>query len=563
MNKKIYAGIFLFLLMIPVSSHASGGATYIDCLGEGVYLCDDSGGTDCVSLEYDIEDLDNIGYGDDASYLCINAYTSVVLYENDNFYEEENNYESIAPSSSDVAVSEAEIDAMGDGGIGVDSIKVHPRSNVSCGSDTSIDDCLMETAKPILIYDQDEECPDGREIRARVDSSDDGNYKMVSYQIYHAQDCGMDLDIAGIIDGIITGNAINDEVLTFIDDLNNFIDSNTDGWWIFGDILSFFSSLLDELIEGIDTITDLLDMIPSTPLWLYDVTDFFEVLVKTEHPDGDGETMRYLFTQVVDGSDTYWALVAGRYQHHHTFTTKYNGDIPWPLRATISKNKHAQYFSKRTCEDATYRDGTDESIANYIPDSVDEDYEACDAWHVNSDLSYPETGDDGGEILYPDEYSLVDLDATGDDANDFCALAKEGAEEDWQEEEENCDLSATLESAGLLVLQPAEVEEAEPPVETDPDWGFDPANIFSDGESDSMVEYSDIDLTSYDLQSGSSLTAESINSITASNFVIESGATATFQHGGGSGDSVVLSPFFWVERGAEFHVSASTRTWYK
>jgi hypothetical protein len=155
-------------------------------------------------------------------------------------------------------------------------------------------------------------------------------------------------------------------------------------------------------------------------------------------------------------------------------------------------------------------------------------------------LEQSEEGSDGGEVLYPDEYSLVE--------SSFSDTTE------WFDT-----INITMDEAGLVVIQPAE----EIPVDIDPEWGFEPENIFYDGDSDNMVLYSDIDLTSYDLQSGSSLTVESINSITAGNFVIESGATATFKHGGDSSDMVVLSPFFLVERGAELNVSVSTRTWYK
>lgn len=516
MNHIIYRGIFLILLLIPLSSYA------VVCpVDDGVYLCknedhcDVEDASDCVNLVYDVDDLDDIGYGDEVGCLCVNAYTSVVIYEDDDFNEDE--YEIFSASSSDYIIKQSndfnEID--------VDSIKVHPRDIIDCDSGEDIDDCLMEAAKPTLIYDEGTtDCNDrfheGEDgFRSEVQTTDDGQYKVVFYEIYHKNDCGV--SIAGF---------------TF--------DSH----------------------------------------------------------EGDGEVVRVAFQKINDGAEIFWAFVAASFEHHgdegHLCTTeKQLEELTWPLRVYLSEGKHGQYSSEWECDNWDTGDAADCIDAAGLVDFLADlgsiyNYEDCDDWKwedtwESDDLgTVPTEGGNGGEILYPEEYSLVDGSVSDDIDTDWIDSIQGALDisdtNDWFNEVE-----ITLDEAGLVVLQPAEEEE---PVDNTNDY-----TVVSD--EDIYVYYSDTTLENFIIESSGDMTVSSLGDLTLAHFIVEGGtleAAAIFDslaltdftlESGSYGvfvgdvitaddftvdsgttvymgaDRVILSPDFHVQRGAEFYVFSS------
>jgi hypothetical protein len=170
---------------------------------------------------------------------------------------------------------------------------------------------------------------------------------------------------------------------------------------------------------------------------------------------------------------------------------------------------------------------------------------------ISFDNPPPDTGYciDSFEESYSDEYVSVDYYSDNGLDGKVSYVEVDGGVASEVKEEEEVPVETDEEEEEVPVETDAEEEV---PVETDPEWGFDPENILYDGDADYHLGSSgDMNLTSYYLQSGSSQTAQTDDSITASNFVIESGATASFNSTSGT---VTLSPFFWVERGAEFHI---------
>ncbi|MBU1918487.1 hypothetical protein KKF63_10220, partial [bacterium] len=338
-------------------------------------------------------------------------------------------------------------------------------------------------------------------------------------------------------------------------------DGFWDAVWFFDEAWDAIGCVLDYLANAAVWLsTHVIEGVSDTLSGITDVMNFTEFLVSAH--DGDGETTRYLFKRVDADNGVYWALTAARYHHHNTVSTKYHGDIPWPLRIHISKNKHAQYPSKWVCENATYADGAEPEVLERLEgaDEFNNTYEDCDGWHLNEDLSYPVEGDNGGEVLYPEDYALNDLDEDFTSyTGDFCNAGGRdvGIEED-------CDLNTDLVTSGMVFLdhwESGEQEEVDVG-DDDPDpydpLDMNPQNIFSYGQSDYHGSYNDINLYSYYLQSGSNLTARTADSITVSDFIVGNGASVSLKYGTNGGDRVVLSPFFWAQEGSELTISSST-----